>query len=193
MMNISKQPTPCVIALGTFDGMHPGHIAVIDRAVCVARSMNIPARVYTFYENPRDLFGAPVRKLMSPEEKKQTMLERGIDEVIMVHFTREYAAMPPEDFARLLREQYGALAVVSGEDYSFGDHARGNVDLLKRYGEAFGFEVIVTPTVMLTDERGQTLGKVSSTAIRSALDANRADIARAIRNGQPLPSTTREE
>lgn len=187
MMNISKQPTPCVIALGTFDGMHPGHIAVIDRAVCVARSMNIPARVYTFYENPRTLFGVPVRQLMTPEEKTRAMLARGIDEVILVHFTRALASMPPEDFARMLKEEYGCAAAVAGEDFSFGSRAQGNVDALGRFGEKYGFSVVVTPTVLLTKENGETLGKVSSSAIRSALDADRADIARAMLEGKPLP------
>ena len=187
MDNVFCQPSPCVIALGMFDGMHPGHMAVIDRAVSIARSMGIPARVFTFYENPRDVFGKPVRQLMTPEEKQAAMKARGIEEVIMVHFTKEFASNPPEEFARMLVRDYGARAVVSGEDYTFGRKAEGNVEALKRFGKEMGFEVIVAPTVMIVTEKGETKGKVSSTAIRSALDAHREDIVQALMDGKPVP------
>lgn len=186
MKHKHTQPTPCVLALGTFDGMHLGHQAVIDRAVEIARSMGVSARVFTFYENPRSVFGGTVRPLMSPKEKAAAMKARGVDDVHMVHFTKELAGVSPERFALALKRDFGARAVVAGEDYTFGREAKGNVDALKKLGHRFGFQVIVTPTVRIVSASGGDLMKISSSTIRAALDSARSDLARALMEGKEI-------
>lgn len=178
--------TPCVIALGTFDGMHPGHLAVIDRAVCAARARGVIARAYTFYENPRSLFGGAPMALMTPEEKADAMRARGIDDVRMVHFTRELAQMEPRAFAEMLSRDYGAVAVTAGEDYCFGSRASGNVEMLRAFGAEMGFEVLVVDTVRIHTRNGEAAEKVSSTAIRNAIQSNRPDIAEALMKGETV-------
>ena len=187
-MNHSRQiqPTPCVLALGTFDGMHPGHQAVIDRAVEIARSMGVSARVFTFYENPRAVFGSSVRPLMSAKEKIAAMKARGVDEVYIVHFTKELASASPERFALALKREYGACAVVAGEDYTFGRKARGDVNALARLGGRFGFRVYVAPTVKIPASSGSDVGKISSSAIRAALDSDKPELARALLMGHTV-------
>lgn len=179
--------TPCVIALGTFDGMHPGHLAVIDCAVRAARERGVIARAYTFYENPRSLFENAPLALMTPEEKAEAMRARGIDDVRMVHFTRELAQIEPRAFAETLSREYGAVAVTAGEDYTFGNHAGGNVDTLRTLGREMGFEVIVVSTVRIRTKNGASAEKVSSTAIRRAIQSNRPDIAEAMLKGETVP------
>lgn len=180
----THDPAPCVMALGTFDGMHPGHLAVIDRAVSVARSMGLPACVYTFCEIPRSIFASPVQMLMSPQEKERAMYARGVDKVFMAHFTKELAQMSPEDFAGMLKDECGAQCVVTGEDYTFGCRAQGNVNVLRTLGARLGFRVVVVEMVTVPACEGSAPIKISSTAIREALERGETDAARALLNGK---------
>ena len=71
----SERFTPGAVALGTFDGMHTGHLAVIDRTVAEARARGLAARVFTFYENPRSVFSMAPLSLMTAEEKETLLKE----------------------------------------------------------------------------------------------------------------------
>ncbi len=178
---ISGHFSPGAVALGTFDGMHPGHLAVIDRTVTEARARGLAARVFTFYENPRSVFSAAPLSLMTAEEKEAAMRARGIDEVIFVHFTPEFAAVPPEDFLRMLVSEYGARVLVAGEDYTFGSRAAGNTNLLRKMSAALGYEAIVVPLVTVSE--GGRRVKISSSAIREAIQENREDLVRMYMTG----------
>ena len=164
----SERFTPGAVALGTFDGVHLGHLAVIDRTVAEARARGLAARVFTFYENPRSVFSTAPLSLMTAEEKEAAMRARGIDEVIFVHFTSEFAAMSPED--------YGARVLVAGEDYTFGSRAAGNTRLLREMSVPLGYEAIVVPLVTVSE--GGKRVKISSSAIREAIRENRKDLVR---------------
>jgi len=154
-----------VIALGTFDGMHPGHMAVIDRAVQEARNRGVPAWVYTFSNNPRSVFGTAPRELMSPAERERIMLSRGVDRVVFVEFDRALADTPPREFAAMLKREYGMAVAVAGEDYTFGSRGAGTVQALAEYGAELGFSVAVVPLVTVDGE------KVSSTRMRAAAES----------------------
>lgn len=172
----SERFTPGAVALGTFDGMHLGHLVVIDRTVAEARARGLAARVFTFYENPRSVFSTAPLSLMTAEEKEAAMRARGIDEVIFVHFTSEFAAMSPEDFLRMLVDEYGARVLVAGEDYTFGSRAAGNTRLLREMSVPLGYEAIVVPLVTVSE--GGKRVKISSSAIREAIRENRKDLVR---------------
>ena len=148
--------------------------------------MGVSARVFTFFENPRSVFGVPVRSLMSPKERIQAMKARGVDDVFMVHFTKELASVSPARFAQALKRDYGARVVVAGEDYTFGRGARGDVCALAQLGSRFGFRVIVAPTVRIAAQSGTEAGKISSSAIRAALDLGRPDLASALMKGNAV-------
>lgn len=178
---ISGKASPGAIALGTFDGMHPGHLAVIDRTVAEAHARGLAARVFTFYENPRSVFSTAPLPLMTAEEKAAAMRARGIDEVILVHFTPEFAAMSPENFLRMLVDEYGARVLVAGEDYTFGSRAAGNTHLLREMGARMGYEAIIVPLVTVQEDGRRV--KISSSAIREALQAKRADLVRMYMTG----------
>ncbi len=173
--------SPGTIALGTFDGMHPGHLAVIDRTVAEARVRSLPARVFTFYENPRSVFSTAPLSLMTAEEKAAAMRARGVDDVILVHFTPEFAAISPEDFLRMLVNEYGARVLVAGEDYTFGSRAAGNVHLLRRLSAPLGYEAIIVPLVTVQEDGRRR--KISSSAIREAMQAKREDLVRMYMTG----------
>ena len=146
----SERFTPGAVALGTFDGMHLGHLAVIDRTVAEARARGLAARVFTFYENPRSVFSTAPLSLMTAEEK--------------------------EDFLRMLVDEYGARVLVAGEDYTFGSRAAGNTRLLREMSVPLGYEAIVVPLVTVSE--GGKRVKISSSAIREAIRENRKDLVR---------------
>ena len=175
-----------VIALGTFDGMHPGHRAVISRAVQEAQKTGAKSMVYTFSSIPRALFMAAPKMLMSPDERKNEILKMGVQDVVMVDFTREIAEMAPEAFVKKLFDAYHPAAFVAGEDYTFGHKAAGNMQMLKNLGKEMGFEVITAETVRVKLPDGSLGEKISSTDIRKALEENKISLAEHLFKGEVL-------
>ncbi len=175
-----------VIALGTFDGMHPGHRAVISRAVEEAKKTGAKSMVYTFSSIPRALFMAAPKMLMSPNERKEEILKMGVDEVVMVEFTREIAELTPETFVKTLFDAYRPIAFVAGEDYTFGHRAAGNMETLKKMGKEMGFKVITAETVRVKLPDGTLGEKISSTDIRKALEENKISLAEHLFKGEIL-------
>ena len=173
-----------VIALGTFDGLHPGHRAVLRACMELARQKGEPSMVYTFLENPRSLFGQAPLELMRAPEKIRRMQALGIERVEAVHFTKALSALSPEAFIDMLCTSYDPCALVCGADYSFGAGGRGDSRLLAELGAQRGLEVRVVPLVTLPGEDGQ-IEKISSTRIRRALEqGNRAEAARLMCGGE---------
>lgn len=160
-----------VVVLGTFDGVHTGHRALLAHAVSVARRSGRPWLPVAFFPPPKTvLAGHPF--LSSAEEKHELLVEVGAAlgaapaEVVIVPFTAEVAATPAERFCEALAACAPSTLVV-GEDFRFGQGRRGDVALLR---EAVG-PVEVLPLVAIGDE------VVKSSAIRDALDEG--DVARA--------------
>lgn len=176
----------CVMALGTFDGLHPGHKAVLLTAVALSRTLNTQSLVYTFCENPRSLFGPAPRQLLSAEEKIRRMRALGIDRVECVHFTRELAALTPQEFIDRIEKEFRPAAFVVGEDYSFGCGGSGSVDTLRRLASEKGIRVCAVPLVTVKTKDGPSKEKVSSTRIRRALDAGENDLAQKLINGEEI-------
>lgn len=175
-----------VIALGTFDGMHVGHRNVIRTCVEEARKSGAKSMVYTFTGVPRALFQKAPRMLMTREERRSAMLEMGIDEIVMVDFTEEFAQISPRVFIERLAEAYHPRAFVTGEDYSFGYKASGNAETLRQLGKEMGFQAIIVPQVRVVLPDGSYGEKVSSTMIRRAIDENRPELAKQIAMGNVL-------
>ena len=124
--------------------------------------------------------------LMTAEERKKEILKMGVDEVVMVDFTKEIAEMCPEAFIEMLFTQYHPCAIVAGEDYSFGHKARGDMEMLKKISEDMGFEVVTVETVRVKLPDGSFGDKVSSTDIRNALDENKISLAEHLFKGEIL-------
>jgi riboflavin kinase / FMN adenylyltransferase len=140
------------VAIGSFDGVHRGHRRVLD----TARSAGSSTTVVTFWPHPRLVLGNRV-ELLSTLERRLELLEAepGVDEVLVVGFTPEVAALEPAEFAETVLRRIGATTVVAGEDFRFGRAAAGDGALLER----LGFDVRLVPM----------LEGVSSTRIRSHL------------------------
>ncbi len=154
------------ITLGNFDGLHMGHRRLISTMQQKAAQQGLLSVVFSFYPHPMFLFGNRDHQalIMSPEEKKRTMEQMGVDCYVEYPFTKEFAAMAPEDFAvQLIFQAMRCKVLVVGENYRFGKNHAGNVALLQQLGDKHGVEVICIPPVMAQGER------VSSTRVRKAL------------------------
>ena len=125
-----------VVALGTFDGVHAGHRALISEAAGLAKALHASPLIYTFRNHPLSLFGREPRLLMTPEERIAALAATGIP-VAADAFDARLAATPPRDFVRMLVERFALRGIVAGFNYTFGDRGAGDTALLKT-GRSWG-------------------------------------------------------
>ena len=159
---------PCAITIGNFDGVHLGHQEIFRRVVAIARENQWKSAAVTFDPHPTKLV-APAEAphlLTTPEQRARMMGELGIEEVLIVPFTREIASLAPEEFVReLLVDKLQARAVVVGDNFRFGHRAAGDVQTLEELGYKYSFETEILQAVI---RRGRM---ISSTAIRRLIAA----------------------
>ena len=155
-----------VITIGNFDGVHIGHQALFHEAIEKAETLGGTSVAMTFEPHPlRVMKPNNHPPLITLYEQKSELIERtGIDVLICVPFTLEFAALSAEQFVRdLLVQKIGMKAIVVGQDYNFGKNRQGDLDLLKSYGPEYGFEVIVAAWIKSARALAD---RVSSTRIR---------------------------
>jgi riboflavin kinase/FMN adenylyltransferase len=150
---------PRAVALGTFDGVHLGHRAVLDAALAAGPTPT----VVTLDPHPRIVFGNRVELITTLERRLELIAETGIEETLVVPFDLERAQAEPEEFVETVLEPIGAEVLVAGHDFRFGRRRRGNPELLER----LGFDMRVVPTVE----------GVSSTTIRKLVAAGEVEAA----------------
>jgi riboflavin kinase/FMN adenylyltransferase len=134
-VNVATEPdalarTPRAVAIGTFDGVHLGHRAVIRAAV----DAGLTSTVVTFDPHPRLVLGREVDLLATLERRLELLADCGVDDVLVVPFTAELAARDAEDFARTYLLGIGAEVAVAGSGFRFGRDRAGDLDLLRRLG-----------------------------------------------------------
>ncbi|SHK44932.1 bifunctional riboflavin kinase/FAD synthetase [Rhodothermus profundi] len=154
-----------VVTVGTFDGVHRGHQAVLQFLMARARERNGISTVLSFDPHPREVLrGEPVPLLTTVEERAALMAELGIERLIVLPFTSALASMPARQFVEeILVRHIGLQAICVGYDHTFGRNREGNVALLQELGPRYGFEVDVIPPQVVEDRT------VSSTLIRTVL------------------------
>ncbi len=161
------EPAARAVAIGTFDGVHLGHRAVVEEA----RATGLRSCVVTFAPHPRLVLGYQVRLLAPLERRVELLEELAPDEVLVVQFTPELSRKSPEEFVELVLRPLGAQVVVAGEGFRFGAGRRGDFALLER----LGFEVRPVPLVE----------GVSSSRIRELLGAGEIGAAASLLGRPP--------
>ena len=168
---------PSAIAIGTFDGVHVGHRALIGRALESARANDFVSTVLTWDRHPAMTLRpdkAPPQ-LTTPERKVELIEETGVEQLVVLEFDETLSRWSPEEFARkVLAEGLGAGAVLVGSGWRFGHKARGDVALLTELGDELGFSV---EGIELAEVEG---GPASSTRVRTALADGDMKLVRAL-------------
>lgn len=172
-----KADKPAIVTVGTFDGVHVGHKAILEYLVQKGTEKNMLSTLVTFFPHPREVvFGEKV-PLLTTIKERATICERlGVQQFLVVPFTREFSQLPPEEFIReTLVQRAGMKEIVVGHDHGFGKDRVGTEKLLHSRGDREGFKVDVIPDVLLADR------KVSSSAIRNSISVSGdVDLARSM-------------
>lgn len=163
------------LTIGSFDGVHRGHQALIGALVQGAQGAGVPAVVLTFYPHPSVVLRGrkPSFYIDTPEEKAARLAALGVDHVVTQPFDADLAAVSAEAFLDRLQARLGFRQLWVGEDFALGHRRRGNVPFLEREAGRRGFQLHVHPPVLVDGE------VVSSTRVREALRSG--DVARAAR------------
>lgn len=164
---------PLSLAIGVFDGVHVGHQALIHQTAAGAKQRQGRAIAATFDPLPIQALapGAPPSALSDVAERIRLLHAAGADDVVVFHFTREFAALPPDEFIRRIVGAGEVRQIFVGQDFQFGHDRAGNVRTLTEAGRTRGFEVVVAKPV---EQNGEV---VSSTRIRNALLAGDVEAA----------------
>src|SRR5215470_9031184 len=172
-VNLRERHRGCVITIGTFDGIHLGHQALLARLCEHARRISRPAMLLTFEPMPREylLPERPPARLTSWRERWHILLGCGIDYMCVLRFDERLRNLSGKDFAALLADQLHAHLIVVGHDFRFGRNGEATGASLTESGKALGFDVDVVAPVLLTGTR------VSSSGIREALAGSRFELA----------------
>jgi len=163
---IEKPYNNAVITIGNFDGVHIGHQALFHEVIEKADAIDGTSIVMTFEPHPVRVLkqnGHP--PLITLYEQKVELIESsGIDVLICIPFTLEFAAISAEEFVKdILLTRIGMKAIVVGEDYTFGKNRKGDIKLLQTYAKNYGFEVIVADWILALNKSPD---RISSTRTR---------------------------
>lgn len=155
-----------VLTLGTFDGIHLGHQEIIKALVNHSNENGFRNIVITFYPHPRTVVsnGFDIKLLTTQNEKKEIFESLGVQNLLTISFTKEFASLSPEEFInQYLINSIGVSEIILGHDHHFGKGRGGNAELLTQIGKQKGFSVKIIEPFYVNDEI------VSSTRIRNAL------------------------
>lgn len=154
------------VALGTFDGVHLGHQAVVAAARRAGERLDASTMAATFHPRPATIVnpGTPSATLSGITERIRMLYRAGADEVVIMRFTPELAALSAREFVeQVLVGRFGAVAVAVGEDFRFGHDRLGDVEQLRAICAPLGVELEI---VTLLDEAGEP---ISSSRIRGLI------------------------
>lgn len=170
----SDLPRGGVAAIGNFDGIHRGQQAILDRVVDRAAALGFAPTVLTFAPHPRAVLDpdAAPRRLTTSEQKEGLLAELGIEVLLVVRFTPDFAETSAEEFVReFLHRRLELREIHVGRSFTFGRRREGDLRLLQRLGDELGFVAHGVEEVVYRGER------ISSTRIRHALSEGRVQDA----------------
>jgi riboflavin kinase/FMN adenylyltransferase len=165
---------PSVVTIGNFDGFHAGHRHIVRRVVTLAHQHGFTPVAVTFDPHPTRLVAperAP-RLLTTPQQRAALMRAAGIEDVVILPFTKELSCLSPDQFVKqILVDRLNARIVLVGDNFRFGHRAEGHTDTLRELGLKYGFEVEAMGAVQ---RRGRI---VSSSEIRRLVEGGNVALA----------------
>lgn len=164
-----------VVTIGSFDGVHCGHKAIIDRIIAIAKKINGNSVAITFSPHPQAVLSNHKKKLYiinTTEEKIKLFEPLGIDYLIIIPFTKEFSKIPYDKFIKdYLVDKIKVATLVIGYDHHFGNNREGSISHLKQLSVKYSFNIEEVSAQYINEET------VSSTKIRNALLAGEITIA----------------
>ncbi|WP_294362872.1 bifunctional riboflavin kinase/FAD synthetase [uncultured Clostridium sp.] len=153
------------VALGSFDGLHYGHLSLVRKTVEVAREKNGKSMVFTYKNHPKTIVkpDSVPKLIMDLDTKLEYLEEENVDIVVLRSFTKEFMSMEAENFIKLLCEDYNVKGIVVGFNFRFGHKNLGNVDVLKNLQKKYGYELYIM------DSYTYKGNAISSTRIRNCI------------------------
>lgn len=167
--SLTKALTPTAVALGNFDGVHRGHQRVIQPILNQVKTEGAEqtySTVVTFNPHPQEFFTGQSRALLTPlNEKVEELLRLGVEQLVLLPFDRELAALSPQEFVeKILVQQLRSQQISVGQDFRFGWQRSGTATDLQAIAATFGIPVTIVPLHICEGER------ISSSFIRQALE-----------------------
>lgn len=175
--DISVKPRRAVVTIGSFDGVHQGHRALLEHLKAMAKRMNAESVVVTFDPHPRIAMGRAegMQLLTTIEERARLLEDVGIDRMVVAHFDDKFRSQPYESFVRdMLIERLGMVGMIVGYNHRLGRGSEGNFDKLQPLAAECGFEL-----ECVAQHREDGEDKVSSTVVRNVI--SEGDMERAAR------------
>lgn len=173
-LNSADLPYGAIATIGNYDGIHRGQLTVLERVVERSREEGVQPVVITFEPHPVSVLRperAPV--LLTPGTQRERLIEAaGIDVMLVIHFSEDFARTEPEEFVRrFLHRDLALQEIYVGSNFAFGKERRGNLSLLRRLGEELSFGVFGIEEVLHGGD------VISSTRIRRAIDEGKVELA----------------
>jgi len=142
------------IALGSFDGLHLGHMQLINKTVEFAKANNAKSMICTFKNHPLSVINKEIcpKLIMDNDTKIKLLEDTGIDIVNLANFDKDFMKITPEEFIRNMVKCYNAKGIIVGFNYRFGYKNLGDVEMLKAYSTILGYKLYVCDAISVNDE-----------------------------------------
>ena len=160
--NIEKTTSNNCISIGNFDGMHKGHIELVKETVRIAKENNLVPTVLTFDQMPEEYFKAnDFFRLMEMSDKYKVFEKLGVEQVLVIPFDKNFSEINEIIFIKeILIEKLSLKHLIVGKDFKFGYKRMGNIELLQKYSELGGYNLLSLDLVKISSD------KISSRDIR---------------------------
>ena len=181
--NTPKIDKNIAIAIGNFDGIHQGHVKLLETAKLQAHENNLDFGVVTFDPHPRDFFnsGNSSFKLLDSWEKENLLSQIGVNYLIIIEFNEELKNCSANDFlSKILNETFKVTKMFAGSNFRFGKNREGTIEGNRNFASKLGLEIIAVDLKQTNSIKGKELETISSQRIRKLIQNGQLDIANSL-------------
>ena len=181
--NTPKIDKNIAIAIGNFDGIHQGHVKLLETAKSQAHENNLDFGVVTFDPHPRDFFnsGNSSFKLLDSWEKENLLTQIGVNYLIIIEFNEELKNCSANDFlSKILNDTFKVTKMFAGSNFRFGKNREGTIEGNRSFASKLGLEIIAVDLKQTHSIKGKELEIISSQKIRKLIQDGQLDIANSL-------------
>ena len=181
--NAPKIDKNIAIAIGNFDGIHLGHVKLLETAKLQAHENNLDFGVVTFDPHPRDFFnsGNSSFKLLDSWEKENLLSQIGVNYLIIIEFNEELKNCSANDFlSKILNDTFKVTKMFAGSNFRFGKNREGTIEGNRNFARRLGLDIIAVDLKQTHSIKGKELETISSQRIRKLIQNGQLDIANSL-------------